>query len=237
MGESMSMRRSILSLAVVVAWALAVSAQAATIDVFSTGVDGTGSVVAAGSVDAHYSLVSGPVTGGTVVPTSIPSPPWIANTATAQWIAPNYDQSFNNPYAGGGNLPGLYVYETTFDLTGLDASTAVITGGYASDDGGEIWLNGVNLGVSTGTPPYSALTAFTINSGFLAGVNTLQFRVTNTGLASDPWTGPQGQNPTGLYVSITSTYARPIPEPNSLIFFGTGVLVVGMAIRKRATTS
>jgi hypothetical protein len=227
------MRRSIFSVVLVAAWSLAVSAQAATIDVFSTGVDGTGAA-AAGS-DIHYSITSSPSGAATpVVATTIPSV-YVANSATAQWIAPSANQCFGDPWCGGGDLPGTYTYETTFDLTGLDASTAVITGEYASDNTAAIWLNGVDL--LTPSSGFATPTAFTINSGFLAGVNTLQFIVVNDAGGTVTWDGPNGENPTGLYVNITSTYARPIPEPNSLLFFGTGVLVVGMAIRKRATTS
>jgi hypothetical protein len=230
MGRSMRMRRSIFSVALVVAWTLAASAQAATIDVFSTGVDGTGSALAAGATDTHYT-VNG---GGAIVASN---DPWVVtDTPTAQWIAPTVDQAFNNTYvAGTGDLPGTYTYETTFDLTGLDHTTAVIMGDYATDDGGEIWLNGVMVGPASTT--HSSTTAFTIASGYLSGINTLQFIVVNADPGAVSWAGPNGENPTGLYVNITSTYARPIPEPNSLIFFGTGVLVVGMAIRKRATTT
>ena len=80
---------------------------------------------------------------------------------------------------------GDYVYQETFDLTGLDPSTAVIHGALASDDNSTVILNGVDTGVSVGTPSmtsgdnYDVLHPFTLSSGFVAGINTLQVTVHN----------------------------------------------------------
>ena len=72
------------------------------------------------------------------------------------------------------------MWRTTFDLTGRDPSTFKIAGGWAADNGGTaIRLNGAS--VTATQPGYSALSPFVIATGFVAGKNTLDFEVTDTG--------------------------------------------------------
>src|SRR5439155_14931059 len=54
------------------------------------------------------------------------------------------------------NAVGTYTYRTTFDLTGLNPATAILTGQFASDNGAIIKLNGVTVGPSNST--YNAFT-------------------------------------------------------------------------------
>src|SRR3989442_1038489 len=102
-----------------------------------------------------------------------PFPYWLPNTSSAQWISP----------AAGGNemtidVPGVYVYRETFDLTGFDLSTVTLSGSFAIDDAsGRIQLNGVTVGPTSLT--FTSMTAFSLTSGFVAGRNTLDFVVTN----------------------------------------------------------
>ncbi len=126
---------------------------------------------------------------------------------------------------------GDYEYQTVFNLTGLDPSTAVLTGQWATDDPGvNIYINSQPTGntiddtpsyISNPTPPYtySQWTRFTISSGFVAGVNTLDFVVYNI-----PNSGP---NPAGLRVEISGS-ADPVPEPASLMLIGAGFVALGM---------
>ncbi len=91
-----------------------------------------------------------------------------------------------------------YVYRRlTFDLTGLDPTTASISGTGSADDSAIIRLNGNATGQTF--PAFNVLSTFSITSGFIAGVNTLDFVVSN---------GGAGPNPTGLLVNSLSGTAR-----------------------------
>lgn len=167
---------------------------------FPTGVDNSGKLLAAGAVDPHYKLVASvdpanPGPNAEVVLPGFPIPPWLANGPSSGWIAPKANQS-------GGNEPGDYVYEIRFDLSGLDPSTAVLAGVWSSDNGGvDIRLNGVSTGVSFEGDFSRFSDPFTLKSGFIAGVNTLQFVINN---------GAGGINPTGFRAEIAGT-ADPAP--------------------------
>lgn len=150
--------------------------------VFSTGVDAAGAVLADGAADPHYKLVvnatdpNSPdafVHDSTIFP--IVAGPWVANTERSKWIAP----LVNSSTAAGGD----YAYRTTFDLTGYDPATAVLLGAWATDNlGTDIKLNGASTGLAN-TAQFGALTSFTLTAGFVAGVNTLEFHLTNTDAA------------------------------------------------------
>src|SRR5262249_48768596 len=87
---------------------------------------------------------------------------------------------------------GNYIYRTTFNLPfGYDPSAASISGKFGTDNSlASIQINGITLPIIGGG--FSSLTPFTLNSGFMAGANTLDFNVTN-GASPAP-------NPTGLRV-------------------------------------
>lgn len=174
--------------------------------VFSTGVDAAGAVLADGAVDPHYRLVvnaTDPNSQDAIVHDSTIFPivagPWVANTDRSKWIAP----LLNSVGAAGGD----YVYRTRFDLTGYDPATAVLLGSWATDNlGTDIRLNGVSSGL-VNTAQFGALTAFTLATGFVAGVNTVEFHLTNT----DAVTGY-----TGLRVDNLRVGARALPTAPAL---------------------
>jgi len=178
---------------------LTFSAPATTIGLFNTGVDAAGSPLPNGTIgDPHYSLISVPAGGTTEigVRTSVsgwPFPFWLGDDSFSTWIVPN--KNVEN---------ASFTYRTTFDLTGLNPATAVITGQWATDDRGlSVLLNGAD----TLTPVWMRLDAFggfTISSGFVSGLNTLDFVVLN------------GGGPTGLRVEMTGT-AAPVPEPTTFL--------------------
>ena len=89
-----------------------------------------------------------------------------------------------------------------FDLTGFNSATATLTGQFAADNSAVIKLNAVIVGTTAST--YSAWTPFTISSGFVAGVNTLDFMVTND---------PSDASPTGLRVDLSGTATPSGPPP------------------------
>ena len=193
-------------------------AQPAAISIFNTGVDVVGNVLPDGTVgDPHYTLVTVP--GGTSairILTSVsgfPIPPWVADNSTSTWIGPDTTDA-EGPV-------GIYEYRTTFDLTGLIAATASLSGQWSTDNAGlNIILNGVSTGITS--PSFTDFTPFTITSGFVSGMNELVFRVNNAG------------GPTGLRVEVAGT-ADPsaVPEPASFVLVGLGLTAAHVIRRAR----
>ena len=131
--------------------------------------------------------------------------------APANRIA-NVSSGSNGPNVGYWSF---FVFRQTFDLTGFDPATARLTLQWSADDSGEIFafrgswipayrLNGggfVNYPGSTSSariPTYSLCSPFTIETGFVAGLNTLDFYVEGNGITD------------GLTVVVTSFTADPI---------------------------
>jgi hypothetical protein len=167
---------------------------------FNTGVDNTGAALPDNTVDTHYTITVNPdgglpdaiVEDSTVFP--IVAGPWLANSATSKWIGPRLETS--------AAAAGDYTYSITFDLTGLDPASAIITGQWTSDNAGpDILINGVSTGNSN-PGSFGAYTAFTISTGFIDGLNTLEFRVNNAALGY-----------TGLRVELSGTAFPPGAPP------------------------
>lgn len=166
--------------------------------IFGTGLNAAGALLGDAEVDPHYTLTAsadgsypGPdaITVNAVWP--IQAGVWALNGPNSRWIAPQAAQ-------GTGNLPGDYTYRTTFNLTGVDLSQFELVGGWATDNGGvDIVLNGTSTGLQN-TAQFASLTPFTLTSGFVNGVNTLEFIVNN---APDP-NNPEAPGPTGLRVDL-----------------------------------
>ena len=159
---------------------------------FDTGLDSAGVALPAGAVDAHYALIASadPVYPGphALVASGLASGNWIANTATSQWVAPATDENW--PGMGTALAAGDYVYRLSFSLAGIDPATVSVSGSYGADNACVIQLNGTPQG--SGITSYNPLVAFALASGFVAGINHLDFVVTN-------WTA-SGSNPSGLRV-------------------------------------
>ena len=197
--------------------------------VFNTGVDASGTPLAAGAVDPHYTITVNP--DGTV-PDAIaenegfpiaPAGPWLANNAASKWIGPRPETA--------GAAGGAYTYAVTIDLTGRDPSDIRLVGHWASDNSGlTIAVNGVETANSNpGT--FGVWTPFVLassNATFVAGPNLIEFKVNNDTLGY-----------TGLRVEFTATHARlsgatpPVmvvqPQSTQTAFFDT-VTLTGNAI-------
>ncbi len=198
--------RSLIAVALLTA---ALPAGAATI----TGLYNTGAGVVGNGADSHWTLAGGPAyAGGTNG--QFPIGPWIADDATSRWITPTTNAADNNAVS-------TFAFSTTFDLTGLKASTASIGGTFAADDSATIFLNGVQVGAAN-QGGFSFRTNFTIGSGFVAGVNTLTFTALNS-----------GAGPTGVNVVVSGT-ADAVPEAATWTMMIAGFGLVGLGLRRRS---
>jgi hypothetical protein len=179
---------------------------------------------ASGAVDGNWSLTSGAesITGTNAYVTQtgqFPFPNWLANTSTGEWVGPQVNGNESN-----NDAPGLYLYTETFNLTGYNLATVVLSGFFAADNSAEIFLNGVDTGI--GTSSFSSLTAINLTSGFLQTTNTITIDVTNSSGTIN--------NPSGLFVELggTGTLGATTPEPASFAFMGLGLAALGILGRR-----
>ena len=194
------------------------AAFADTITTYNTGVAADGSLLAPGTLDPNYTLIHSDDPNGTTAVASSGNPVW-TTSSSAGWITPGAN-------GDSGAAQGYYVYETTLDLTNYDPTTAVFSGCVSSDNQVGVYLNrdrSLQLFTETG---FSSSSCFSITSGFVTGVNQIDYAVYNT-----------GNDPSGLLVSNTSAYAQPVPaqtpEPESLFLLGTGALGTLTLVSKR----
>jgi hypothetical protein len=193
----------------VVGLVFGLSAFGDVVTIFNTG-EGTlgGPALATGVTDPHYTLTSAPATVPLTAITTVPNAAWHVNTATADWISPGSSGDTSWPV-------GNYDYQTSFDLTGLNPATAQLSGSWTSDNDACIFLNGVKTTSCTGFADFGSLLSFSLTSGFVSGVNKLDFIVDN------------GGGPTGVFAEVSGT-ASPgtsaVPEPSSLVFLGAVLL-------------
>jgi CSLREA domain-containing protein len=168
-----------------------------SIFVFNTGLTASGTLAADGSTDLHYKLVGSPdpsAQGSAAIlanSNAPPIPPWMSNGPNSKWLAPlsNANANLN---------PGAYIYETTFDLTGLDPTKAQLTGKYAADDSGVIEINGNPPfgGSASGPASFNSFSFSNPLNPFTNGLNTIDFIVSN----------PEGSpSPTGIRVEVSGT--------------------------------
>lgn len=188
---------------------------------FNTGVDNSGNAWgSAGVPDIHYSVIaspSGAFTPVTVDDTTFPIPPWVANNSLSRWIGPAAT------FADGP--VGSYTYRTTFTLpTNAILSSASISGLWGTDDLGlDILINANSTSQTSGG--FTSLTPFSVTSGFVTGLNTLDFVFQNAG------------GPTGLRVDDIRGTVQLVPEPTSLVLclIGLGAAVFSQSrIRSRS---
>ena len=198
-------------------------ARAALVSMVSTGVDDSGARLALGAADPHWRVVAGP---------------GIAAPATA-WVAPNqhpFGQYFERPdsawiwvdsESAAGAVGEPYTLELSIDLSNFNPATLSLSGFWGADNYGRILLNGASaIGsgelelVGVNTDHFNFGHAFTINGGFVPGINRLSFEITDD-------SNPGGLNVYGLVVDAVS-----VPEPGSLAIFSTALGLMGLARRR-----
>lgn len=199
-------------------------------NIYNTGVGTNGTLLAPGAIDPHYTLVSSPNGSGPAfvvidgqfpfVPYFPGDPVWLANNSISEWIGP-----VANALTAIGGPIGQYDFQTTFDLSANQVANAELMGGLASDNSVQIFLNGVNTGMGASGGPvccFQQFTGFRITSGFVQGVNRLDFVVTNSDC------GPLCVNSTGLRVEYRMTE---VPEPATFTYVLFGFL--GLKLLRR----
>ncbi len=179
----------------------------------STGTDANGNELGGGHSDPHYTVIGPGIPGGgsaAVLSASSIYPGWVADDAHSAWVGWK-DSGDTSPY-------GYYTYQLTFNMAGLDPSTASLSGLWAADQYGYVTLNGNTTSVSVADGNWDAsahpnLNNFTISSGFVSGTNTLDFVV-------DEPDGFDGLRTSNLVLSAspstvywTSMRAAPGPTP------------------------
>lgn len=141
--------------------------------------------------------------------------PWAAPTTNSLWIVP-----IQSPYTPNDIHklidPGYYFYELKLNIPFLES----ISGRWAMDDYGEIFLNSTTTGITKGGAGdygFTTLVDFNIIGGF-TGNDTLVFRVWNGGAA------------TGLLVADLT--AEVVPVPSAVILATLGLSFSGWRLRR-----
>jgi hypothetical protein len=146
---------------------------------FNTGVDAFGNQLANGLADPHYLAYDFSTVGtpGTLIgPAETISngyQGYYAQNPTSRWIWANQT----------GNQDGLHyntLFRTTFDLTGYDLTTVAINVSMAADNLiAGVRMNGADL--SQSYSGFFSYYSFNITSGFVNGINTLDFYAQDQG--------------------------------------------------------
>ncbi|GGA21811.1 PEP-CTERM sorting domain-containing protein [Okeania sp. KiyG1] len=174
-------------------------------DLFPTGVDSSGTILGDGVADPNYNILETTSSGIVVNQANVPSV-WFPNNSNSRWIWET---------ATGQPTNVTRTFRTTFDLTGFDPNTASISGEWAVDNEGlDILINGISTGQTSSG--FRNLDSFSINDGFVSGLNTLDFIAFDFGISS----GFRVDSISGSAELI----AEPIPEPSSLL----GLVVAGL---------
>jgi len=175
----------------------------------ATGVNPDGSPLAIGQADLNWT-VTGPQTTTFRI-----------NPIRGAWVSDNLTKSGKWIGVTNGSR-GNYTYSMSFDLSGVDLNSVQISGKIATDDGGELFINGESMGIFTG---FTNLRSFDLQSsatGILVdgtnnkpnilvdGVNTVEVRVNNvggpTGLLFDELKISASQTTTTTTTTTSQTY-------------------------------
>lgn len=158
----------------------------------------------------------------------------VALSGRPEWIANN--SSGTN---GGLETWTFFVFRQTFDMTGYDASTAELKFQWAADDSGQgfasrgSWLpkyslNGGALVTDSwpGGLTYNYGPTEIVNSGFFAGLNTIDFYVEGNGVTD-------GFALRNVDFTASPSTVTPVPEPETYAMMLAGLGLLGVVARRR----
>ena len=216
------------------------------------GLTSTGAGLTEGSLDVNFLLISAPAGVPTsvyprVVRTTAnfgdgmgyqPAFPflpgtWYPDSPGTKWIAPKPSYAGLDRFSLGPSDPaGTYIFEITFTLTAQQLATTEIWGSWAADNRGVVLLNGTQVAASPDSCAnkvhpdcFLAPVPLYIDVGFVAGINHLDFVITNEVLAAG--------NPVGLWAELEGG-SWTIPEPGTAALWGGGAgALAGLAALRR----
>ena len=155
-------------------------------ELFNTGQDVNLAILPGDSNDLHYGLLESPDVNNLGPKAKVwsdagPVPVFVWNGPLSSWISSAANNSL---------VAGKYVYRTQFLVDSADPCAAMLEGTWMLNTrGDDILLNGQSTGITnTSELPYKVAEGFTIDKGFVPGLNTLDFVVTNTGDVSGGYT-------------------------------------------------
>lgn len=133
----------------------------------------------------------------------------------------------NNP-TGSNTRYTYFVFRQSFDLTGYDPATADLRFSWASDDVPlevgwmpALSLNGGPVQLAGTSGAYQLGGIVQLNSGFVSGINTIDFYV-------------QGNGTTDGFALLTQSFtATPVPEPATLLLMACGAGGLLHRVRRR----
>jgi hypothetical protein len=167
---------------------------------FGTGLNALGQLGTSGAPDTHFTVTPpGSTSRQAVIMT--PHAAYAPNSAGSGWISPVAD-------GNASQAVGDYRYKTTFSLDGFVPTSAQLTLTLWADNFvRDVLINGKSTGIRIADPGFATASGpFTITTGFVGGVNTLEFVSNNS--ADFP-------NPHGFRAAISGT-ALPIPKNTQL---------------------
>jgi len=196
---------------------LVLATQAQTTFQIGTGLDASGNDRPLNNAEQNYTLSGG--AGPDTLAIVRQNGAWTADQnnywAPGQWITPLL------PNISEDQSTSLFYYTRTIDGTGS------ISGYFASDNGAELFVNGIPIQADSNPPLYGFAGSFTYWTAFSATlnqpVNTVVFEVNN------------GGGPTGLIVQGTATIG--VPDGGCTAALLSGVFFGLQALRRKLRLS